>query len=154
MEMLAHRWRRFHTTNQSKAAQTAWSDDHPGNTVVQLLMCCQFARQTPSTPAAFDLCNPSQALNTLEHLHAATQKLVHLLVSQACLQTHAAPPLSNPPWAGKATLGPQAKGELLMAVVMAMAQPSQHTQGPATLLNTLLITYSLAAAAQSAIAKV
>lgn len=41
-----------------------------------------------------------------------------------------------------------------MAAVMAMAQPSQYTQGPATLLNTLLSTYALAAAAQSAIAKV
>ena len=41
-----------------------------------------------------------------------------------------------------------------MAAVMAMAQPSQYAQGPATLLNTLLSTYALAAAAKSAIAKV
>ena len=41
-----------------------------------------------------------------------------------------------------------------MAAIMAMAQPSQFTQGSATLLNTLLSTYTLAAAAQSAIAKV
>ena len=41
-----------------------------------------------------------------------------------------------------------------MAAVMGMAQPSQYTQGPATLLNTLLATYGLAAAGQSAIAKV
>ena len=117
-------------------------------------MCCQLTCHVVSAPAVYDLHNPLQALNNLRHLHAATQKLVYLLVSQACLQTHAAPPLSNPPWAGKAPFGSPAKGELLMAVVMAMAQPSQHTQGPATLLNTLLTTYSLAAAAQSAIAKV
>lgn len=41
-----------------------------------------------------------------------------------------------------------------MAAVLAMAQPSQYTQAPATLLNTLLSTYALAAAAQSAIARV
>lgn len=41
-----------------------------------------------------------------------------------------------------------------MAAVMAMAQPSQHTQGSATLLNALLSSFGLAAAAQSAIAKV
>jgi len=41
-----------------------------------------------------------------------------------------------------------------MAAVMAMAQPSQHTQGSATLLNALLGSFGLAAAAQSAIAKV
>lgn len=41
-----------------------------------------------------------------------------------------------------------------MAAVMAMAQPSQYTQGPATLLDSLISTYTLAASAQSAIAKV
>lgn len=41
-----------------------------------------------------------------------------------------------------------------MAAVMAMAQPSQYTQGRATLLKALLGAYALAAAAQSAIAKV
>ena len=41
-----------------------------------------------------------------------------------------------------------------MAVVMAMAQPSQHTQGAATLLNTLISTRSLSAAAKAAITKV
>ncbi|KAL3132505.1 hypothetical protein ABBQ32_009050 [Trebouxia sp. C0010 RCD-2024] len=96
-----------------------------------------------------------QLLNSLRHLHAATQKLVHLLVSQACLQQHAPPQVSKPPWAGRSTppFSPAGQGELLMAAVMAMAQPSQYTQGPATLLNTLLSAFALAAAAQSAISK-
>ena len=95
-----------------------------------------------------------QVLNSLRHLHSATQKLVHLLVSQACLQEHATPQLSKPPWAGNNPFHPTGRGELFMAAVMAMAQPSQYTKGPATLLNTLLSSCALAAAAQSAIAKV
>lgn len=79
---------------------------------------------------------------------------MHLLVNQACLQEQAMPQLGKPPWAGNNPFNPAGRGELFMAAVMAMAQPSQYTQGPATLLNTLLSTYALAAAAQSAIAKV
>ena len=97
-----------------------------------------------------------QVMNSLRHLHAATQKLVYLLVSQACLQQHAPPQVSKPPWTGQSTgpCSPAGRGELLMAAVMAMAQPSQYTQGPATLLNTLLSTFALAASAQAAISKV
>ncbi|KAL3156739.1 hypothetical protein ABBQ38_001014 [Trebouxia sp. C0009 RCD-2024] len=96
-----------------------------------------------------------QVLTSLRHLHASTQKLVHLLVSQACLQQHAPPEVSKPPWAGKSTppFSPAGRGELLMAAVMALAQPSHYTQGPATLLNTLLSGFALAVAAQSAISK-
>ena len=100
-------------------------------------------------------CSPLfQVLHHLRHLIPASQKLTHLLVSQACLQASPVPQLTRPPWGGGQAFSPAAKGELLMAAVMAMAQPSQHTQGSATLLNALLSSFGLAAAAQSAIAKV
>ena len=96
----------------------------------------------------------SQALHHLRHLIPASQKLTHLLVSQACLQASPVPQLTQPPWGGGQAFNPAARGELLMAAVMAMAQPSQHTQGSATLLKALQGSFGLAAAAQSAIAKV
>jgi len=100
-------------------------------------------------------CSPLfQVLHHLRHLIPASQKLTHLLVSQACLQASPVPQLTRPPWGGGQAFSPAAKGELLMAAVMAMAQPSQHTQGSATLLKALLSSFGLAAAAQSAIAKV
>lgn len=96
----------------------------------------------------------SGAASPHRHLVPASQKLTYLLVSQACLQASPVPQLTQPPWGGGQTFSPAAKGELLMAAVMAMAQPSQHTQGSATLLKALLSSFALAAAAQSAIAKV
>lgn len=89
----------------------------------------------------------------LGHLNPASQKLTHLLISQACLQANPAPELPHPPWGTSQAFSPAARGEHLMAAVMAMAQPSQHTQGPATLLKTLITAYGLAADARSAIAK-
>lgn len=97
---------------------------------------------------------PCQVLHHLRHLGPASQKLTHLLISQACLQANPLPQMTHPPWGSTQAFSPAAKGELLMASVMAMAQPSQHTQGPAALLKTLLSFHGLAAAAQTAIAKV
>ena len=84
----------------------------------------------------------------------ASHELTHLLVSQACLQANPAPDLPHPPWGTSQAFTPAARGEQLMAAVTALAQPSQHTQGPATLLKVLINAYGLVAAAQSAIEKV
>ncbi|DBB14004.1 hypothetical protein WJX82_002006 [Trebouxia sp. C0006] len=112
----------------------------------------QMARAVTSASQHSQL-QAAQVLHHLRHLIPASQKLTHLLVSQACLQASPVPQLTRPPWGGGQAFSPAAKGELLMAAVMAMAQPSQHTQGSATLLNALLSSFGLAAAAQSAIAK-
>lgn len=101
-----------------------------------------------------DLSCASQVLHHLGHLGPASQKLTHQLISQACLQTSPIALVVNPPWGGAEAFSPAGKGELLMACVMAMAQPSQHSQGAATLLNSLLTAYGLSPAAQTAIAKV
>lgn len=124
--------------------------------LMQLLAPSTQTDSERSRPDTLSLLSCLQVLTSLRHLHASTQKLVHLLVSQACLQQHAPPEVSKPPWAGKSTppFSPAGRGELLMAAVMALAQPSHYTQGPATLLNTLLSGFALAVAAQSAISKV
>lgn len=114
--------------------------------VPQMARAVTCASQHTQSPAA-------QALHHLRHLIPASQKLTHLLVSQACLQASPVPQLTRPPWGGGQAFNPAARGELLMAAVMAMAQPSQHTQGSATLLKALQGSFGLAAAAQSAIAK-
>ena len=101
-----------------------------------------------------DLSCARQVLHHLGHLGPASQKLTHQLISQACLQASPIAPVVNPPWGGAEAFSPAGKGELLMACVMAMAQPSQHSQGAATLLNSLLTAYGLSPAAQTAIAKV
>lgn len=90
----------------------------------------------------------------LNHLSPATQKLTQLLISQACLQANPAPELPHPPWGTSQAFSPAARGEQLMAAVMALAQPSQHITGPATLLGALIGGYGLVAAARSAIEKV
>ena len=95
-----------------------------------------------------------QVLHQLRHLGPALQKLSSLLISQACLQATPTPQLPQPPWGGPQAFSPPVKGELLMAAVMAMAQPCQHTLKAAALFNGLLTSYGLAAAAQAAIAQV
>ena len=124
------------------------------NTFLSRCRLLSFVASSVSRWLPWSVLSSSQVLHHLRHLIPASQKLTHLLVSQACLQASPVPQLTRPPWGGGQVFSPAAKGELLMAAVMAMAQPSQHTHGSATLLNALLSSFGLAAAAQSAIAKV
>lgn len=94
-------------------------------------------------------------ISQLTHqLAPISQKLTQLLVSQACLQQHPLPGLSNPPWAGKEVFTPAAKGAQLMAAVIAMAQPSQQLEPHQTLLKAEVHQFALVPATQEAIAKV
>lgn len=95
-----------------------------------------------------------QLLQLISHLAPIAEKLTDLLLKQACLEQHPLPSPSNPPWASRDLFTPTARGEQLMAAVMAMAQPSQQISADQSLIKTVTQGGGLVAAAQEAIAKV
>ena len=95
-----------------------------------------------------------QILQLISHMAPVAQKLTQLLLSHCCLEKHPLPSPSNPPWAGRDLFTPTARGEQLMAAVIAMAQPIQQTPADQSLLRALIHRFGLVASAQEAIAKV
>lgn len=95
-----------------------------------------------------------QILQLISHMAPVAQKLTQLLLSHCCLEKHLLPSPSNPPWAGRDLFTPTARGEQLMAAVIAMAQPSQQTPADQSLLRALIHRFGLVASAQEAITKV